>query len=532
VSAAVPFLLAVAVLAQAAREQPFARLSIVPASPGFVIDEVLSFDFDQDGAADVVYASHAAGASGSVRRIAVHLRRARTPVFEARPDHVLDTTPDVVAFAVADVHRDAGCELVLFGARAAFAWRPHAAEAERFVKLAACEFLWQFPDPLALFAWQAGIVDLDVDGLSDLLLPGPGGQRLAFQRRVGDEPARFDPPVDLRLPAEPPVDAPDGSGTTHVSRKGGTRRVAIDSGALGFELGGQALVREPLVRIDESVPAAQCVDWDADGDLDVLALGPRMLHVFVQPAPGSFDPSARLALESPVVRDRARTLDVSYVARALDVDGDRRGDCVIFAGDQRAEDVRTQVLVFLQGAVAAQTSGKPGPPLFGARGIPAQVLVLDGFARPLRAQDVDGDGRDDLIVATIEPDLLDTLRNASSDRVAVQLYVYKAGKRGFSPRPDLFHDVALRLEDLDYALDFIGDLTGDGTSELLERTDERRFSIRMTRRTREGLAIAEKPLYELAIEPAARLVVPGRLQPGSWDLFVAEGERVTCVSFR
>ena len=76
-----------------------------------------------------------------------------------------------------------GREIVLFNATGAYAWNPRESEKARIEKLVACEFLWQIPDRDDVFHWQAGIVDLDADGLEDLVLPTAGGYRIALQRR-------------------------------------------------------------------------------------------------------------------------------------------------------------------------------------------------------------------------------------------------------------------------------------------------------------------------------------------------------------
>jgi hypothetical protein len=148
---------------------------------------------------------------------------------------------------------------------------------------------------------------------------------------------------------------------------------------------------------------------------------------------------------NPVAVDRQRMLDVSYSAYALDLDRDKRFDCVISVGDKRSDDVRTQILVFLERAV------RPGDdPLFGKGGTPAQVLVLDGFARPLEIVDVDGDGLPDLVAGAIRPNLIDGIRAAASERIDAELYVYLNTKSGFSKRPDLSTKLSIQAGGLDF----------------------------------------------------------------------------------
>ena len=110
------------------------------------------------------------------------------------------------------------------------------------------------------------------------------------------------------------------------------------------------------------MPVPWTADWDADGDLDVLALGEDRLHVWTQDR-SAFPEAPQHSLAIPVVADRKRRLDVTYAGHAADINGDGRADCVMIAGDYATDDVRTQVLVFLQS----------GEPLFGAKGVPNRV---------------------------------------------------------------------------------------------------------------------------------------------------------------
>jgi hypothetical protein len=213
--------------------------------------------------------------------------------------------------------------------------------------------------------------------------------------------------------------------------------------------------------------------------------------------------------------------------RALDLDGDKRFDCVISAGDKHSDEVRTQVLVFLQRAVKAGED-----PLFGKGGVPTQVLVLDGFAQPLAIEDVDGDGLPDLVAGAVKPNLIDGIRAAASERIDAELYVYLNTKSGFSKRPDLSTKLSIQAGGLDFTARFLGDVTGDGVSEFVERADKDKLRIHMVRKTRDGLTLIEKPLFEMALAEDARVMLPARLRKGSMDLFVLEKGALRCASFR
>ena len=441
----------------------------------------------------------------------------------------LDLTVDVVAWAVGDVHADAGLELVLLTARGAFAWRPKAPEEERFQRLVEAEFLWQLADPEQAFPFFHALQDVDADGLVDLCLPEPGGYRVCVQRR-GDDGATFLRGEFLALPVDASGEdlwvSTDGNAAQWHGRRS-DRELSISFSAEGSEEEG-LLGPSTLLRISESVSAPQWIDWDGDGDLDLMAQTRSQLHVWRQEPRGSFDGVRCETWSLPVEADQARRLDASYSSHALDLDADRRADCVIFAGDQRSDDVRTQMLAFVQGR------GQPqGQPLFGERGRPQSLLVLAGFVSEASFDDVDGNGLVDVVVRTVRPDLIDQLRSVSSESLEADLYVYlnEGGRIGRSPALSHRYNVPIGKR-FTISTRFFGDVTGDGLSELLQRNAPDTVALYMVRRQGKGLTVFDRPIWTLGVDREAQLVtvpVEGRRLP---DLLVVEPAQVLHVRMR
>ncbi|MBL8862800.1 MAG: VCBS repeat-containing protein [Planctomycetes bacterium] len=523
---------------------PLARTSSIPIAAGVVLEEALTCDLSGDDVADLLLATRPErppGARTAPRaRLSVHVRRAEAAPFRAAPDASLELSPDVLAFAACDVlPADAGREILLFNASGVFAWRwREADEAQRLVRLLDADLLWQIPASGTLFHLQAGIADLDGDGLEDLCIPEPGGARVAFQR-AGSAAPRFGPSTRLVVPVDVLDDGEVGS-RVRLRSTGGRRRAALELGD-AFDLSEGDGRTGPYLELEDSAPRFELSDWDGDGDLDLLALSDAALHVWIQEPRGTFDPARKLELASPVPRDRRRALDVSFQVRALDLDRDARVDLVFFAQDRRSDAARTQALVFRQ---AATPAGEP--PLFGREGKPVEVLVLDGFARPLALEDVDGDGYPDLVAAALRPNLIDALRSAASERVDTELYVFlNRGGRGFSRRPDLVRVLSIqaggdrdesgagRRTDMPFLADFVGDVTGDGVADLFVRTERDRLRVHLVRRGRDGaLSVVDAPLFELALHPRARVLLPRGITPRTPDVFVLEPGAVVCASFR
>jgi hypothetical protein len=502
------------------RTQDFARVHTLQLEAGWPETATLA-DLDGDGAPEILLAVRDGGRS-SGRRLETWRPGAGGAWTRAE---TIALTPDVVAFAHADVRAGGGEELVLFNAGGAFTWR--AGPQARPERLLACELLWQTADE-DVFEWREGVRDLDGDGLADLVLPEPGGFALALQRRgsaSGGDGAAWGSVSRVRVPPDPADEE-----RADFDEDGGGGRRDRSSFSLQIRTSDEdGEEKGPLLSIHERVPAPFWLDWDADGDLDLLLQTSRHLHVWLQEEGGSFAEAPRLSLLLPVAADRTRELDASYSAHAVDLDRDHRADCVILAGDKRSEDVRTQGLFFAQAAVA------DGPPLFGREGRPASLLVFAGFVADPSFRDLDGDGYPELVLETFRPDLIDQIRSASTESIDADMHVYRNRGGVLSRQPDLTRRHAVALDDSEQESEFFCDLTGDGLSELLVRA-EGKLRILMLRsqgpREKSTWSLVEKPLWELNVAEDARvrLVRPAGRDPAS--LFVLEDSQVLWVRFR
>jgi hypothetical protein len=258
----------------------------------------------------------------------------------------------------------------------------------------------------------------------------------------------------------------------------------------------------------------------------------RRLQGWRQQRDGRFPTSPDLSLALPIAEERQAFLDLSFSSHALDLDGDRRADYVLFAGDRDASEVRTQVLVYLQGKGQGEAAKTAEDPLFGPRGLPQQLLILRGLAGAPELIDVDGDQKPDLVVGAVRPDLIDAIRSASSARLDAELHVYKNLGGRFSPNPDLTYRTSLAADGLEalgrsLLVRFCGDVTGDGLSELVMRDQADRLRMFLVRRSGQQLQLVDKPLWELRVDGEAdvKLLLVG----GRPELVVVEKEQVVHV---
>ncbi|MBM3991482.1 MAG: VCBS repeat-containing protein [Planctomycetes bacterium] len=513
-----------AAAAKSAAKPEFARVATLAVEADWKPVAALVADVDGDGVSEVVLACCARGKSAA-RRLEIW-RAAAGSYARAK---TIELTSDVVAIATGDVLAGNGAEVLAFHGGGAFALAPLAGEA-RAERIVECDFLWQVPDPETVHVWQDGVLDLDLDGLDDLVLPEPGGFLLCVQRRPRQAGA-FGLASRLRVPEE----ADSGGVWVSATRREGPavrgRRQRL-SYTLELSQGAEeTLGSRPaiLAQASESVSSPHFSDWDADGDLDLVLQTSHHLHAFTQER-GTFAAAAAHSLELPVAVDTARRLDASYSSHAVDLDLDRRADCVIFAGDKRSEDVRTQGLFF------TQAGSKDGPAPFGAQGRPSSLLVFAGFVSGPRFVDLDGDRYPELVLRAVRPDLIDQLRSASSKAIDAELYIYRNRRGVFSRQPDVTWKRTIPLERFQLTAEFCGDLTGDGLSELLARDEPDKLRVMLLRSQgsadKSTWTLFDRPLWEIGIhEDATVEVVPARAGEAKPSVLVIEPTQVLFVRF-
>jgi hypothetical protein len=412
----------------------------------------LSADLDGDGRRDLLFGAHHAE-----RGLELRLRRGLADGGLApAPAWTQPLPPDVVAFAAADLTLRPGLEVLLLSGAGAVAFVPEVPEAERFVHLAAVDFLWQVPEVGRLLPWPAAVRDLDGDGDHDLLLPERGADSVQWTAQR------------LEVSSDP------------------------DGGALTLELEFSLSMRPAVTRrgpatlvdLSESVPAPWIGDLDGDGRLDVVAQD-RSTQVAWLGGEGGFGAARRQTL--PLEVDAARALDLSFASHLGDLDGDGDADSVLVARVRRDGKDRTQVLVHRQGFER-----------------PDQVLIVSGLVSESELVDADGDGQLDLQLIAIREDFAETLRSGGGERIEFDLYLYRNQGGTFSRTPNLRAPLSFLAGESEPYFELCADVNGDRSLELLARSDPERVHLWMLRaRGETWQLLREKALWQRSLAASA-----------------------------
>ncbi|GIW71200.1 MAG: hypothetical protein KatS3mg102_0742 [Planctomycetota bacterium] len=306
--------------------------------------------------------------------------------------------------------------------------------------------------------WRPFYQDLDGDGIRDLLLPGEG--ELLVYRGL--------PELEFE-PARPLLVRPD---------------VSVDTGSPRPSSELRSSYWYPIVHVGEA---------NGDGRPDLFVHQRRQVVVFLQRERGRFGPRPDrvlpLVFAGPLPEGRFK-LDLELPARFADVDGDGLTDVV-------ATHVGRAVTYAFRGRADLQ----------GALGTPQAVLRLPGITFMDYLADLDGDGRQDLVLGrTDRPGLWDLIRVLVTKEVSVEAFIYYGREQGLFPRlPDVRRrvDVPIRFasgsEGVEVGtaavLSLAGDFDGDGRVDLLLRSGPERLAVYRNL----GRSFADEPMAELRV---------------------------------
>lgn len=405
-------------------------------------------------------------------------------------------SPDrVVQADIADLDGDGYGDLVWTSVRGL----PPEEERELRVHLGgpdgvlAAQPAWRMPLPSGTAAYD--LADLDGrPGVELLLLRRNGVSVLSFAGRTPSQ-------RDLVVPAPPTLAAvADERGVDRIplAHSGigpgprvlvpgfGTATLLEASGDVVAQLavGGRAnflvmprpgpVVTESEIEIYFDHPRVHVGDVDGDGRADIVTSNRHELRVFRQRPDGSFpaEPDRRLALHRISLADHIRTSGAVHV-EPHDFDGDGRMDLLVSDTSGSVLGGDTQIAIY-RNRGGTWNLDKPD-----------QVFERKGGIASHEILDLDGDGRDELVLILVPTGVLELVKILLTRSIDAEVTVYRPGRdKPFEESPwqrwktgtGIDFDT-LRTKGFVPTLE--ADVNGDGRRDLLGPGDGVRLEVRL-----------------------------------------------------
>lgn len=224
---------------------------------------------------------------------------------------------------------------------------------------------------------SAAMVDIDANGLMDVVLCVGGTVQILSQKKAGQFESRFleGNPADVTAVA---LGDFNNDGLPDLAAAAGTRVELWQQFPAGF-----TNVTERAMGTGQSAATCLFMDADHDGDLDLIAGGDD-LRIWNNKGDGSFTNSVELKLAAG-----ARAIGASFA----DLDGDRDADLVVMSFEQPPMVFANELLgTFAEGKTISGDVARAGIlDFFNEDGIPDLMLLTTNRQRPFQL--CIGDGR-------------------------------------------------------------------------------------------------------------------------------------------
>ena len=414
--------------------------------------------------------------------LAILLAAAQGPAYDTR---MLETGGRADAILAHDLNGDARPDLIVQNGRdlQVFLFREGGlpARADHVVRLGRTIFLWTFGTldggrlPALLTAGSRGIHGSAFDGR---VFGEP--RDLVIHPSLFERPAAGDgPPLHLDF-------APDFSGdglsdallytreSIFMMRQfpGGAFR-CVGKLPLPVKTGVTILKRiKRNLTETTGVPVTAFGDVDGDGRWDLSWYVDESLGVFRQTASGSFDAMGVMDLSTAKKKRRRRFLRFDLPPKVRDFNGDRLLDLAVIYPSKG----RVQVYY-----------GREGRKDFAQ---PDAIMnVSDGWTTGIYDEDLDGDGKLELVVGVVRKfGIAEGIEVFLSGKVDVELHLYPmqaSGQHAKDPVQELKFSIPYALQvtresatiDLVFRPNFKGDYNGDGLKDLLIPADSSSLAV-------------------------------------------------------
>jgi hypothetical protein len=262
-------------------------------------------------------------------------------------------------------------------------------------------------------------------------------------------------------------------------------------------------------------------DFNGDGFSDLLLTEQESVTVYLHQSDGHFAPKPSATIVFPV-RPSGKDADtsLSFLLTPVDVNGDKFADMILTLTKGTGKFLERQIIIFI-----FLNQQKPDYP-FAPQ--PDQTITVDGITPGVKIEDVNGDGRGDLLFSSIRVGFWNIVKNLISKRVNLDTSIYLLQSDNQYPAKPDFHQKTSYQLDLTHGIRFHGtwptlggDFTGDGHKDLLIARDEK---IAIYPKNQEG-DLFSKPLTQSEVFTSPFLNIIDLNRDGRDDLLFYEKKR-------
>ena len=214
-------------------------------------------------------------------------------------------------------------------------------------------------------------------------------------------------------------------------------------------------------------------EFNGDGFPDLILTEQESATVYLQQSDGHFAAKPSATIVFPV-RPSGKDSDtsLSFLLTPVDVNGDKFVDMILTLTKGTGKFLERKIIIFIY--LNRHTPDDPFSPQ------PDQTITVDGITPGVSIEDVNADGRGDLLFSSIRLGFWKVVKNLISKRVDLDtsIYLLRSNNR-YPTQPDFHRKTSYRL-DLTHGIRFQGtwptlggDFTGDGHRDLLIARDEK-----------------------------------------------------------
>jgi len=270
-----------------------------------------------------------------------------------------------------------------------------------------------------------------------------------------------------------------------------------------------------------SLPRIFFEDFNGDGFADLLLTEQESMTVYLHQSDGHFAPKPSDTIVFPI-RPSGKNGDISlsFLLTPVDVNGDKFADVILTLTRGTGKFLEREIIIFI--FLNRQNPANPFSPQ------PDQTITVDGITPGVNIEDVNGDGRGDLLFSSIRVGFWNIVKNLISKRVDLDtsIYLLQSDNR-YPTRPDFQQKTSYRI-DLTHGIRFHGtwptlggDFTGDGHKDLLIARDEK---ITLYPKNQDG-DLFSKPLTQSGVFTSPYMHIVDLNRDGRDDILFYEKKR-------